>query len=63
MSFNNHAFTPGDAGGKSRCYSERLALATPANIRNMKSYVDGLVPYGKRQRVCLENSRGLGVCL
>ena len=49
MSFNDYASTPGDVGSKSRCYSEKLALAIPANIRNMKSYVDGLVPYGKKQ--------------
>ena len=47
VSFNNRASTPGDVGSKSRCYSERLALAIPANIRCMKNYVDGLVPYGK----------------
>ena len=49
MAFNNYPSTPGDIGGKSRCYSERLALAIPINIRRMKSYVDGLVPHGKKQ--------------
>ena len=49
MAFNNYASTPGDFGGKSRCYSERLALAIPINIRKLKSYVDGLVPHGKKQ--------------
>ena len=47
MAFNNYASTPGDVGGKSLCYDERLALAIPANIIRMKSYVDGLVPHGK----------------
>jgi len=49
VSFNNRASTPGDVGSKSRCYSERLALAIPANIRCMKNYVDGLIPYGQTQ--------------
>lgn len=49
VAFNNYALTPGDVGGESRCYSERLALAIPTNIRRMKSYVDGLVPHGKKQ--------------
>ena len=49
MAFNNYASTPGDFGGKSRCYSERLALAIPINIKKMKSYVDGMVPYGKNK--------------
>ena len=53
MAFNKHASTPGDVGGKSRCYSERLALAVPTNIRRMKSYVDGLVPHGKtKDQLC-----------
>ena len=52
MSFHNDASTPGDVGGKFRCYSERLALAIPTNIKNMKSYVDGLVPFGKKQSDC-----------
>ena len=47
MSFNTIASTPGDAGGKSPCYSERLAQAVPSNVKNMKYFVDGLVPHGK----------------
>jgi len=60
VAFNNYASTPGDVGGKSRCYSEGLALAIPTNIRKMKSYVDGLVPHGQTQyRLAFEKAFSL----
>ncbi len=51
MSFNHQVITPGDIGGKlSNCYSERLALAVPTNLKSMKSFIDyGLFPQGKKQ--------------
>ena len=36
VSFVGDAKTPQDL----KCYSERLALAIPANIRNLKDFVD-----------------------
>ncbi|KAL9960898.1 hypothetical protein ACROYT_G034406 [Oculina patagonica] len=49
VSFNDQVSTPGDVGGKlSNCYSERLALAVPTNIKSMKSYIDyGLAQQGQ----------------
>ena len=40
MSFHSEVSTP------SGCYSERLALAIPANIRRLKNYVANLDPDG-----------------
>ena len=47
MSFNTKVTTPGIYGGKTTCYNQRLAVATPENIDCLRSYVGGLVSYGK----------------
>ena len=40
VSFNTEASTDGGSDVKS-CFSERLALAVPENIRSLKDYIDG----------------------
>lgn len=47
VSFNHEVSTPGLNGGKSMCYSQRLALAIPENIKCLKKYVGSLVPNGQ----------------
>ena len=48
MKFNGEASTPVEYGGDGRgCHSQRLADATPVNVKYLENYVDGIVAEGK----------------
>ena len=55
MSFNDKASTY-TGSGVSPCYSQRLALAVPTNIRALKAYVESVTGEGKPMKRTFKTS-------